>query len=320
MSGKPTDDDAELEAALAAAEAAEAAHVPSAKEKLLGKRHGASDASDTVPDGGDAKSSPADKEELGWLGMRWKSLREHVTRKPDPLTSVVFVLPVFLAYSLAVLAIDARVGVDFLSRLVLEQLLRNTAAYVAVHVGVAAVLGGLVWILRKKGKIEPARLLPTIVESLLLAIVLGVLVHVALARLLPVEAAPVVARGATRAAAAAGPGAFARCVLALGAGFYEEVVFRAAVVGTLAWALPKYGSVSSRLTAVIAIAVATVLFVVYAWVVGTEADHSLRAVLGNLLLGVVLGVVYRFRGFAVAVYTHAFFGLVGVAAWALSAR
>lgn len=300
MGAAPEGDDDDLAAALAAAEAAEAAE-PSDGATAPGAE----------PVSGESRPSG---------GGRWQTFVAYVRHKPDPLTSLVFVLPVFLAYSLAVLAIDARVGVDFLSRLVLEQLLRNTPAYVAVHVGVAAVLGAVVWILRRKGKIEPARFLPMLIESAIWALVLGALVFVALARLLPPDAPAAVARGTARAAADVGPSAFARCVLALGAGFYEEVVFRAAVVGTLVWALPKYLSVSLRLSTVIALGVSTVLFVVYAWLVGSAADHTLRAVASNVLLGISLGVAYRFRGFAVAVYAHAFFGLVSVAAWALGAR
>lgn len=268
--------------------------------------------------GGSVPDAPAALAEagggaLGWIRARTRALRAYVRKKPDPLTSIVFVLPVFLAYSLGALAIDRRVGVDFVSRMVLDQLLeRSVLAYVLVHLGVAGALGGVVWLLRKKGKLEASRFLPMLGESVLWALVAGALVHLALASLLP--AAPVVVTDAARAAAPAAqePGTFARCVLAVGAGFYEEVVFRAAVVGTIAWALPRYASLSSAVTGVVAIATSTVLFVVYRWLVGTDAEHTLRGVLDGVVLGALLGTAFRFRGFAVAVYAHSLFGLLSL--------
>ena len=59
--------------------------------------------------------------------------------KPDPLTSLVLTMPVFLIYHLGILLIDMRNGVDWVTELTFRLLDASIPAYVAVTIGLSAL-------------------------------------------------------------------------------------------------------------------------------------------------------------------------------------
>jgi len=82
--------------------------------------------------------------------------------KADPFTSAVLTVPVFLLYHLGILVIDQRNGVDCVSGLVLSLLDASVPAYFAATFALAAGLGVLLWVLRRRGRWRPIALLPVL--------------------------------------------------------------------------------------------------------------------------------------------------------------
>jgi hypothetical protein len=104
---------------------------------------------------------------------------------------------------------------------------------------------------------------------------------------------------------------FAGLVMSLGAGFYEEIAFRVILFGLglrlllllFAIAIPFKRTVIGIAWAVVAAAVFSGWH--YVGVLGETFDP--RSFLFRLVCGLVFTVIFVFRGFAPAVYTHAIY-------------
>ena len=102
-------------------------------------------------------------------------------------------------------------------------------------------------------------------------------------------------------------------ILAVGAGVYEEALFRLLLLSLLYYLgkrLCEFLAVPPWLAVVAAILLSAVAFSSFHHVGEFAAPFSWPAFTFRLLAGVVLGAVFALRGFGVAVYTHAFYDIL----------
>jgi membrane protease YdiL (CAAX protease family) len=110
----------------------------------------------------------------------------------------------------------------------------------------------------------------------------------------------------------------AQVVLALGAGIYEELVFRLYLIVGIAWLLDSALGVDRTVARIAAILLSALAFALCHFApVGSE-PFQLRHFLVLLLAGVYLAVLFVLRGLAIAAGCHAAFNLIPVLsdAWA----
>lgn len=240
----------------------------------------------------DEKPAPRPKEERS-------KLRAWLTHRHDPLTSLLLTIPVFLVYHLGIVFIDMRNGVDLVSGLTYRLLQHSLLGYIGVTVGYAVAIAAVVFVLRKKGKIKPAEWLPVLGESVVLAVIMSFTVGWATSQLVDWQAGP----------PAMSP--LDKLVMAAGAGFHEELVFRVVLFGGGTWLLTKAMKERSELKAALVMALFSSLVFSAIHYVGPFGDaFRLDSFVFRALAGLFLAGVYRWRGFAVAVYTHAIYDLI----------
>lgn len=222
----------------------------------------------------------------------------YLTQKHDPLTGLVLTIPVFLVYHLGILVIELRNGVDLFTELTFALLERSLLAYVGLTVAIAVGLVASLWFLRRKraARFRPKELVPVLVEGVVLAIVMMFTVGWATQQLLPGQVGP----------PAMGP--LDKIVMSCGAGFHEELVFRAGLFAGGAWLLAR--RLTDTRAFLIAMLVSSILFSAVHYVGPLGDPFTLQSFLFRLLAGVYFVAVYHFRGFAVAVYTHTIYDLI----------
>jgi hypothetical protein len=223
--------------------------------------------------------------------------------------SLLFALPLLVLYELgAVLVTERRFGMRNAADVILRELLavggvRGTTAFAAVLILLGA---GLVVLERRRRRVPVhGRLFPLMLaESAGYALLLGTVIGTATVLLLG---------DLVRLQADAGPGMRALpladgIVLSLGAGFYEELLFRVLLVGGLL-ALFGWLGARRRTAAVAAVVLGALLFSAFHYVGPYGDPLRLGSFTFRFLAGVALSGLYVVRGFGITAWTHALYNV-----------
>lgn len=234
-----------------------------------------------------------------------------LSAKPGAWAELALTLPVFLAYQLGVVFLHVRNATD----LVTGELLRisggDLGAYLGLTVGIGLVLFVVFALLGRGQTLSGRKILQIMVEGAAYAIAMSTATSWVVGKLF---AGP-------PAAAVGGP--VSGLIMSLGAGFYEELAFRAVLFGLgaklLVWlfARQRVGLVGASaplsLRAVLIMAVWAVACAAcfsgmhYVGALGDPFD--VRSFVARAVLGLALTLVYAMRGFAAAVWTHALYDI-----------
>ena len=217
-----------------------------------------------------------------------------------PLYSFIFTLPLLLVYEVGLFAISTsdlpllRNGADVLMRQILEMF----GIFGTYGFGGTFLIGFIIAFLRQKKELEATQisgeyLLTMLFESIGWAFVLTIIMLRAPEYLMTTKDEKLLQQ----------------VVLAIGAGIYEEFVFRVILITGFAYLLGlifQWKAIGKNLGSIV---LAAALFSAFHFVGPYGEDPSTYLFLIRFLAGVFLGVVYIFRGFGIAAYTHTIYDL-----------
>jgi membrane protease YdiL (CAAX protease family) len=217
-------------------------------------------------------------------------IRAYFDRSSDLVTSLVLVVPLLLVYNLGLVLTDwtALNGAD-----VVTVTLVQWAGFRGYSIFQAALalffIGAIAW-LQKRRRFQWADYWPLLVESSVYAVSMGSLILLIMAE-----------------ASLLGPDARARTwveivTVSAGAGVYEELLFRLLLIPALAWLTAQMFKISLGASLAVGVALSSVVFSA-AHYFGPE-PFAFFTFAYRTLAGLVFSLLYLFRGFAVAVYTH----------------
>ncbi len=235
-----------------------------------------------------------------------------------PLQVLVFLLPLIVLYELGVFFF-VRGDIEARSMLkgFFQQVGIGQAGYYLPGVAVVVLLLTMHFVQRETWKIH-TRLLPMMwIESIVLALPILLFAIVFLRQPATGAMTPATAMLAA-AGSSSSPGWQAMMVYSIGAGIYEELLFRVigiAIIHTVAidlLALPKHvGELA-------AIGITALLFAFYhflpiqAGVIPQMFTTHIRKTIFYLLAGVYLACIYIYRGFGIAAASHAMYDVMVV--------
>lgn len=232
-----------------------------------------------------------------------------------PLQILVFLTPLVLLYELAMISV-LRVGTVQHFNIAHHSLVRffdvfgiETAGWYLPGAALVVVL--LTWqmLAHEPWRIDVRGLGLMAAESLLLALPLIVVGNL----VLQLDAGP----GAAPAMALSGEtlGPAGRIAGSIGAGLYEELVFRMLLIGVIHTLLVDVASMKRATGMAIAIGVSAVLFVGYHWIGGGPGGVPLGRNVFYLLAGCYFGLLFVMRGFGIVVGAHALYDIMVVLFW-----
>jgi len=191
-------------------------------------------------------------------------------------------------------------GADFLTTLLFAWLgltLRGYLLFLAAVVGLFALALAL---LKQKQHFNGRVFVPVLLESVIYATTMGSLIVLVMTKLL----------GFSPTLAVAHPdGLLTKLVMSLGAGVYEELVFRLGlltgliVVGEKLLKLARWASILG------AFLLSSIIFSVAHYLPPTGDTFAFGSFTFRILAGLVFAALFKLRGLAVAVYTHAFYDI-----------
>jgi membrane protease YdiL (CAAX protease family) len=229
--------------------------------------------------------------------------------KPSSWNELALTLPVFLVYQMGVVFLNVRNATDLVTAELLQVTHGDRLSYLGLTAGIGLATAAVFAVLGRGQSFSARKLIQIGLEGTAYAIAMGSAANWVVGKLF---AGP-------HADAAAGT--FTGVVMSFGAGFYEELAFRALLFGfgakVLLW---LFGGRAAATAAgreppgVGAIAVMLVWAFVCAAIfsgmhyVGALGDSfDLRSFIARAVLGLALTLVYATRGFAAAVWTHALY-------------
>jgi Type II CAAX prenyl endopeptidase Rce1-like len=210
-------------------------------------------------------------------------------------TSLLFVFPLFLLYGVGVMFAPSMNGVDFVSRNLFAAVGHDRKLYLLVHVGMAVGFLAVLAVLRSKKLFDARRFPPMLLEAGIYALTLGTLILFVMHRILGIE--PKLSMGLGTS-----------IVLSIGAGVYEELVFRLGCFSGGA-ALARLFGLSNRAALVIAALVSSVLFSAAHHVGAAGEPWAFDVFVYRSLAGLVFAAIYWYRSLGHAVYTHALYDI-----------
>jgi hypothetical protein len=229
--------------------------------------------------------------------------------RPGPWVDLALTLPVFLVYQLGVVFLDLRNASDLVTARLLELSHGDRLVYLGLTTAIGAAMLGVFAVLGRGQPLRARKVVQIAFEGAAYAAAMGAATTWVVGRIFAGPSA----RGALDP--------FTGFVMSLGAGFYEELAFRAVLfglgakllvwlvagqrVGLLGWT----GPLSWRAALVMApwALVSAALFsgMHYLGPLGDGFDP--RSFVARTVLGLALTVIYATRGFAAAVWTHALY-------------
>jgi membrane protease YdiL (CAAX protease family) len=240
-----------------------------------------------------------------------RSAREGFATKPGAWGELAFTLPVFLTYQLGVVFLNVRNASDVVTSRLLELSHGDRWTYFGLTASIGVAIIAVFAVLGRGQVFRASKLLQIALEGAAYAVAMGAATSWMIGKLFAGSSARNI------------PGPFAGVIMSLGAGFYEELAFRAVLFGLgaklLVWLFagqrirlvlsgPAPGLRAVAVMIVWGFACAAVFSGMH--YVGSLGDvFDLRSFVARMALGLALTLVYTTRGFAAAVWTHALYDL-----------
>ncbi len=235
-------------------------------------------------------------------------LPEYLRSTRAPRYSLTFALPLLLLYEILAFSLSGRefAGVRNGADVLLKSLFMALGGRNGLIVFGAVLLGAggwLVWRDWRDRHVEPRLFAAMAVESSLYALGFG-LVTSALTILLLPGLATVSAVGVH---ADTGWSLLTQLMISLGAGIYEELLFRVLLVSGLAWLMGRIFRLRPTPAAVFAVLVGALIFSAFHYIGPYGDDLALISFTFRAVAGVLFSGLYLLRGFGITAWTHALY-------------
>jgi membrane protease YdiL (CAAX protease family) len=239
-------------------------------------------------------------------GKASKPARGQVAHDPrNLLTSLILVFPLFLIYQIGVLfTLPVLNGADFLTVFLFRNLGLSTGSYLAYTFAVAVGFTIAVVVLRHKQRFDPHLIVRVLLESAIYALTMGTFIVFVMTRGLGIS--PQMAGGGGFVAQ---QGFGTRIVMSLGAGVYEETVFRLGILTGLTLLFDRVIGMRRWVAFLLALLIQALLFSAMHHIPPYGDPLHAGIFTFRVLAGLCFGLLFWYRGFAIAVYTHALYDL-----------
>lgn len=231
-----------------------------------------------------------------------------------PRHSLLLALPLLLLYEAMAAALSGpqtglRNGADvILQALLVSAVGREGTLYVTA----AVILLGVAWVVRdarRNGGIRAGYLPMMLLEAAALAVVFAVVVGVATSQLLAGLGGTLMVVEAGQAAAPLPLDTPTAVMLSLGAGLYEELLFRVLLVTGIAAGVRALLGASTVSAGVIASIAGALLFSAFHYVGAYGDPFTVESFTFRAVAGLAFSGLYLLRGFGITAWTHALYDI-----------
>jgi len=237
-------------------------------------------------------------------------LRTYWQASRAPRYSLLFALPLLIIYQiLAALAppgpggVGVRNGAD----VVLESVFMWLAGVWGPRLFMVCLIAVGAWIIAKdvrtnRGSLSPAIIGGMLIESICLALVFGIVVGGLTAGLLGAPPPPMLLGIPGERL-----GRWTLLMLSIGAGIYEELLFRVVLVGLLAWGANKLFGWRPLVAGIVATVLGALIFSAFHYIGPYGDPLDVYSFVFRTIAGLFFSGLYLLRGFGITAWTHALY-------------
>jgi hypothetical protein len=236
-------------------------------------------------------------------------LRTYWQASRAPRYSLLFAIPLLITYQvLAALAppgpggLGIRNGAD----VIFESVFVWLAGAWGPRLFMLCLIGVGAWLIardmRANRNLSPAVLGGMLLESVCLALVFGLVVGSLTAALLGVPSPPMTIAFHTQHLSRS-----TMLMLSLGAGIYEELLFRVVLVGLLAWGAKKLLGLRPLVAGIAATVIGALIFSAFHYIGPFGDRFEVYSFVFRTIAGLFFSGLYLLRGFGVTAWTHALY-------------
>jgi hypothetical protein len=235
------------------------------------------------------------------------ALKNYLTLSRAPRYSVTFALPLLILYEALAAALSRFAGEQMRNGadVMLRSLFIAAAGRRGPLIFVLCVIGVSVWLiardLRGASRLDPRVFGWMSAEALVLALVFGVVIGTITARLISPFAPLAILGGQPKL------GIGARLMLSLGAGLYEELLFRVLLVSGLLLVARRVIGLGTTLANTFAVVLGALIFSAFHYVGPYGDPLRLDSFVFRTIAGIAFSALFVFRGFGVTAWTHALY-------------
>jgi hypothetical protein len=231
----------------------------------------------------------------------------------EPRYSVTFALPLLLLYEVLAFSLSGREfasvrnGADVLLKSLFITLggRNGLIAFGALLIGAG---GWLVW-RDWRGRLSPRVFAAMALESVLYALVFGLAASALTTVLLPGLA---IQAWVSALSLYSGMqwNLLTQLMISLGAGIYEELLFRVLLVSGLAWLMARVFHWRPNAAAGFAVVIGAVIFSAFHYIGPYRDDLALASFTFRAVAGLLFSGLYLLRGFGITAWTHALYDVL----------
>ena len=240
-----------------------------------------------------------------------QAIRSYWTLSRAPRYSVTFALPLLILYEVLAAGLSRFAGEQMRNGadVILRSFFIAAAGSRGPLIFVLCVIGACIFFiardLRRTGKLEPRIFAWMTAESVLLAFAFGLVIGTITARLLTPFGPMAVGAGQPETM-----GVGARLMLSLGAGLYEELLFRVLLVSGLLLLARRVFGWRPLLANTFAVGLGALIFSAFHYVGAYGDPFRLDSFVFRAIAGVAFSALYVFRGFGITAWTHALYDVL----------
>ena len=229
----------------------------------------------------------------------------------EPRYSLTFALPLLLTYEVLAFSLSGHdfAGVRNGADVLLKSIFLALGGRQGLIIFGALLVGGGSWIVwrdTRAGTIEPAVFALMLAESVLYAFAFGFVTGMLTGLLLPglsVVRAPAILALQTPV----GWGLPTQLMISLGAGIYEELLFRVLLVSGLAWLMRRMFRWADTAAWIFAVIAGALIFSAFHYIGPYGDNFGVASFAFRAVAGVLFSGLYVLRGFGVTAWTHALY-------------
>ncbi|HYU07943.1 MAG TPA: CPBP family intramembrane glutamic endopeptidase [Gemmatimonadales bacterium] len=227
-----------------------------------------------------------------------------------PRYSLLFALPLLIIYQVLAAIVPAgpgglgiRNGADVL----LEAVFTWLAGVWGPRLFMLCLIGAGAWLIAKdiranRGNLKPGFLPGMLLESVCLSLVFGIVVGGLTAALLGAPPPPL-----SLGLSGQQLGRWTLLMLSIGAGIYEELLFRVVLVGLIAWGAAKLLGWRPLVSGLAATVLGALIFSAFHYI-GPYGDRlDVYSFVFRTIAGLFFSGLYLLRGFGITAWTHALY-------------